>query len=182
MGLMEPGYLNLTTETVNLSNALLTLKINKPWEKETQGRKDQTYRRNQKSQQRKHRKEMHQNPKSLVVKGVLGSFASTFALAGYLAYYLYLSMYGIKLNELYFIMTCIPIAIFTGILFTFFKNRTAKTLLLYTSVYYSLLTIMYVGSWVFMGQPYGYIEFSLIIGLIIGLIYWIYDYLTNTHN
>jgi len=122
---------------------------------------------------------MHQNPKNLVVKAVLGSFASAFALTGHLVYYLYLSMYDIKLNELYFIITCVPIAIFTGILFTFFKSRTVRTIFLYTSVYYSLLTVMYVGSWVLMGQPYGYIKLSLIIGLIIGLIYWLYDYFTG---
>lgn len=60
------------------------------------------------------------------------------------------------------------------------KNRNVKTLLLYTSVYYSLLVIMYVGSWVILGKPYGYIKLSLIIGLFFGLIYWLYDYFANS--
>ena len=60
--------------------------------------------------------------------------------------------------------------IFTGILFTFFKERYAKVLFLFTSVYYSILGLTYIGSWILLGQPYGYIKISLIIGLIIGLI------------
>lgn len=119
-------------------------------------------------------------PKNLNAKGFIGASAAVLTLVGYLIYYLYLSMYEVKLNELYFIMTSLPIAIFTGILFTFFKNRNVKTLLLYTSVYYSLLVIMYVGSWVILGQPYGYIKLSLIIGLFFGLIYWLYDYFANS--
>ena len=119
------------------------------------------------------------NPKNLDAKGIIGASAAVFTLVGYLIYYLYLSVYEVKLNELYFIMTSLPIAIFTGILFTFFNNRNVKTLLLYTSVYYSLLVIMYVGSWVILGQPYGYIKLSLIIGLFFGLIYWLYDYFAN---
>ena len=125
---------------------------------------------------------MRKHPKNLNAKAVLGSFASTFALFGYLVYYAYLSVYDIKLNELYFIMTCVPIAIFTGILFTFFTNKNVKTLLLYTSVYYSLLVVMYVGSWVLIGQPYGYIKQSLIIGLLIGIIYRIYDHFANPND
>jgi len=125
---------------------------------------------------------MVRNPKHLTVKAILGSFASAFALAGYLVYYLYLSLYDVKLNELYFIVSSVPIAIFTGILFTFFKEWYAKILLLYTSVYYSLLTVMYVGSWCILGQPYGYIKIALIIGLVIGLIYGIYARLTSSNR
>lgn len=125
---------------------------------------------------------MLRHPKNLNAKAILGTFASAFALTGYLVYYLYLSAYGIKLNELYFITSCVPIAIFTGILFTFFKERYAKVLFLYTCVYYSLLVLTYVGSWILIGQPYGYIKVSLIIGLVVGLIYWIYDHCSNPHS
>ena len=125
---------------------------------------------------------MENHPKNLNAKAILGTFASSFALFGYLLYYVYFEIIGVKLNELYFIITCVPIAIFTGILFTFFSNKNLKTLLLYTSVYYSLLVVMYVGSWVILGQPYGYIKQALIAGLVVGIIYRLYDYFTNANG
>lgn len=115
------------------------------------------------------------NTSYLKTKGIVAAIASVFVVGCYLFYYYHLRNTGIKLNELYFITSGVGIAVFTGLLFTFFTNIYVKTALLFTSTFYAVLEFIYIIKWVFMGQPYAYFKTALIIGLIIGIIYFIYD-------
>lgn len=117
--------------------------------------------------------------KYVELKGIVGALAAALILVSYLVYYYYYYNDGIKLNELYFISSGIGISVFTGLLFTFFQNICVKTILLFTSVFYAMLEIIYISMWILQGEPYAYIKISLIIGLIIGTIYFIYDKFTN---
>lgn len=57
----------------------------------------------------------------LKIKGIIGATVGALAVASYIVYYI--AFYnGVKLNELYFIPTGGGIAVFTGLLFTFFKK------------------------------------------------------------
>lgn len=113
------------------------------------------------------------------IKGVIGVIAAAIILFSYLVYYFYYYNNGVKLNELYFISSGIGISIFTGLLFTFFENLYIRTILLFTSVFYLMLEMIYIIMWIVLGEPYAYLKTSLIIGLIIGIIYFIYDKLNN---
>jgi len=117
--------------------------------------------------------------KYIEVKGTIGAFAAVMILASYFIYYYFYYCNEIKLNELYFISSGIGTSIFTGLLFTFFKNIYVKTILLFTCVFYLVLEIIYIVVWVIYAQPYAYLKHSLIIGLIAGIIYFIYDTSTN---
>lgn len=115
------------------------------------------------------------NEKYIEVKGVIGAFTAALILISYLVYYYYYYNDGVKLNELYFVSTGLGIFVLTGLLFTFFKNVYIRTILLFTSIFYLMLEIIYIVSWLILGQPYAYLKESLIVGLIIGIIYFIYD-------
>ena len=117
--------------------------------------------------------------KNIEIKGVIGAITAGLIVISYLVYYYYFYKYDIKLNELYFIMGGVGISVFTGLLFTFFQNLCIKTILLFTSVFYGMLVLIYISVWLILGQPYAYIKASLIVGLIIGVIYVIYDKFTN---
>lgn len=117
--------------------------------------------------------------KYIELKGILGASASLMILISYLLYYYFYYNDGIKLNELYFISSGIGISVFTGLLFTFFRNVYVRTALLFTSVFYLMLELTYVIVWIFLGQPYTHIKLSLIIGLIIGITYFGYDKFNN---
>jgi multidrug transporter EmrE-like cation transporter len=111
----------------------------------------------------------------LEAKGIIASMCGIFIVGCYLYYYFHLKATGIKLNEIYFIASGIGIAVFSGLLFTFFKNSIIKTVLLFTSIFYSVLELIYIYKWVVLGQPYAYFKIALVAGLIIGIIYFIYD-------
>jgi len=117
--------------------------------------------------------------KSLKIKGIIGSFAAIISIASYLVYYIcYYN--GIKYDEIYFISTGLSISIFTGLLFTFFDSKIVRTFLLFASTFYIILICSYICHWFYTGFPYAYIKISLFSGLIVGLIYFIYDtFITN---
>jgi len=118
---------------------------------------------------------------TLTIKGWIGGFAAALSVVSYIAYYIFYYE-GIKLDELYFIATGISISIFTGLLFTMFKDRWVRTFLLFCSVFYGMLITIYVFHWIITGMPYAYIKISIILGLIIGVIYFIYDSFTTINN
>lgn len=117
--------------------------------------------------------------KNLNTKGCIAFFAACCVLFGYLYYYYHLKNTGEKLNEFYFIINGSATAVFTGLLFTFFKNSYVKTILLFTSIFYTVLEIIYIYKWVILGHPYAYFKISLIIGLVSGIIYFVYDKFSN---
>jgi hypothetical protein len=117
------------------------------------------------------------NKKNLKIKGFWATCAVMLIIASYVAYnYVYYEK-GYKLNELYFISTGVGIAILSGILMTFFKNKFVRTSLLFCSVFYTFLEVAYVWSWITLNHAYAYIKLSLFVGLLIGLIYVVYDYI-----
>lgn len=113
------------------------------------------------------------------IKGIIGAIAGAFLIISYLFYYYWYYENGIKLNELYFIATGVGISVFTGLLFTFFQNIYVKTILLFTSVFYLMLEVIYIAVWIVQGEAYAYIKLSLVIGLVIGLIYFLYEQFAN---
>lgn len=117
--------------------------------------------------------------KYIELKGIIGAIAAAFIMISYVVYYFTYYETGEKLNELYFISSGIGISVFTGLLFTFFENIYVKTILLFTSVFYAILEMIYIVIWVIQGQPYAYIKLSLFAGLIIGICYFLYDKFTN---
>lgn len=112
-------------------------------------------------------------------KGFIAGVTGVFVALSYISYYYYYYENGVKLNELYFISTGIGISVFTGLLFTFFKNICVKMILMFTCIFYGILELIYISVWIIQGQPYAYIKQSLIIGLVIGIIYFAYDKFTN---
>lgn len=122
-----------------------------------------------------------QTRNNLTIKGWIGGFAAILSISSYLAYYIFYYK-GIKLDELYFIATGISISIFTGLLFSMFMDKWVRTFLLFASVFYGILIKIYVLHWIITGIPYAYIKTSLVLGLIIGIIYFIYDSFTPIHN
>lgn len=119
--------------------------------------------------------------RSLLIKGRIGAAAAALALVSYVIYYAFYYE-GIKLDELYFISTGISISVFTGILFTLSDSKGIKTLLIFTSVFYGILISIYSLHWMITGLPYAYIKISLILGLIVGLIYYFYDTIRYARN
>lgn len=117
--------------------------------------------------------------KYVELKGIIGALAASFIIISYLIYYYYYYYHDTKLNELYFISSGIGISVFTGLLFTFFKNVCIKTILLFTSIFYAMLEVIYIAVWLIQGQPYAHIKIALIVGLIIGILYIAYDKFTN---
>jgi len=124
---------------------------------------------------------IRQTKDNLTVKGWIGGFAALLSVSSYIVYYIFYYE-GIKLDELYFIATGVSISIFTGLLFTFFHNKCAKTFLLFASVFYAIMIVVYVIHWIITGLPYAYIKLSLIAGFFVGLIYLAHDtYPTNAN-
>lgn len=121
----------------------------------------------------------HNTDKYIEIKGFIAGLAGIFIALSYLVYYYFYYEKGIKLNEIYFISTGVGISVFTGLLFTFFQNIIVKTILMFASIFYGILELIYIIVWIIQGEPYAYIKLSLIIGLIIGIIYFTYDKLTN---
>lgn len=117
--------------------------------------------------------------KHIELKGIIGAATAAMILISYLVYYHYYYYHHVKLNELYFISAGVGISIFTGLLFTFFRSICIKTILLFTSVFYAILEAVYIIVWIIQGKPYAYIKTALIVGLIIGVIYFAYDKFTN---
>jgi hypothetical protein len=117
--------------------------------------------------------------KSLETRGIIAAVVSAFMLVSYVFYYYYYYTNEVKLSELYFISTGVGVSVFTGLLFTFFKRTWVKTLLLFTSTFYAILELIYIIMWIILGKPYAYIKWSLIAGLAVGLIYFIYDSIKN---
>ena len=124
-------------------------------------------------------REMKSSIKHIELKGILASIASGVIMISYIVYYYYYYCADIKLNELYFISSGVGISIFTGLLFTFFQNIYIRTILLFTSVFYVVLEAIYIIKWIFFGNPYAYLKIALIFGLIIGIIYFVYDRIKN---
>lgn len=115
-------------------------------------------------------------------KGWIACLAVVIVMVSYLIYNYFYYEYKIKLNELNFISTGIAISIFSGLLFTFFRNKIVRTLLLYCSTFYATLIICYVYSWIFNNHAYAYIKLSMFLGVLIGIIYMVYDIITNRTN
>lgn len=118
--------------------------------------------------------------KRLEIKGLLGLIAAVLAIAAYIIYYLYLEVYGIKLNKIFFVSTGISISTFSGLLFTFFRNKVAKAFTLFCSIFYFILVLSYVSFGLIMNQYFAHIKLSLITGLIAGIIFLVYDTFANS--
>jgi len=121
---------------------------------------------------------IRQTRDKLAVKGYIGGFAALLSIASYIIYYVFYYE-GIKLDELYFISTGMSISIFSGLLFSMFRDKWVRTFLLFASVFYGILIFSYSVHWILTGLPYAYIKISLICGLITGLIYFTYDISSN---
>lgn len=119
--------------------------------------------------------------KNLALKGWIGGFGAVMAIASYIAYY-FCYYEGINYDAFYFIATGLSISIFTGLLFTFFENKVVRTFLLFASVFYGILVLSYSAHWAFTELPYAYIKISLMSGLIVGIIYFIYDLFSSSSN
>lgn len=113
--------------------------------------------------------------KQLEIKGLLGVIAAALAILSYIVYFLWFEKYGVKLNKLFFISTGVSIFIFSGLLFTFFRNKLAKTLTLFCSIFYFILVLSYTLMGIMMDQYFAHVKLSLIIGLTAGLIYYLND-------
>ena len=113
--------------------------------------------------------------KQLELKGLLGVIAAALAILSYIVYFLWFEKYGVKLNRLFFISTGTSIFLFSGLLFTFFRNKLAKVLTLFCSIFYFTLVLSYVTMGIMMNQYFAHIKLSLFIGLAAGLIYFIHD-------
>lgn len=113
--------------------------------------------------------------KKLEIKGLIGAAAAALAILSYIVYYYFFYEVGIKLNELLFICTGLSISLFSGLLFTFFRNKIAKALTLFCSVFYLFLVGIYTVYGLLFGTYYANIKLSLIIGLAAGISYLIYD-------
>lgn len=124
---------------------------------------------------------INQTKDTLAIKGFVGGFAAILSIVSYLAYYIFYYK-GIKLDELYFIATGVSISIFTGLLFTMFRDKWVRTFLIFASVFYGILITIYILHWIITGIPYAYIKISLVLGLIIGVIYFIYDSFATINN
>jgi hypothetical protein len=122
---------------------------------------------------------LNASTKSLELKGIIAGIVSALMLVSYILYYYNFYYNDIHLDKLYFIITGIGISVFTGLLFTFFKRTCIKALLLFTSAFYAILELIYIIMWIILGKPYAYIKWSLIAGLAVGLIYFIYDSIKN---
>lgn len=114
------------------------------------------------------------------IKGNLAAIAGLISVVGYIAYFLSYYYANYRLDEIYFVNNCFTSAIFTYLCFSFFNHKFVKVILLFTSIFYSMLLFTYIGNWLILGTPYAWIKFSLIIGLIIGLIYYLYDTANST--
>lgn len=119
--------------------------------------------------------------KNLEIKGWIGGFAAILSIFSYIAYY-FCFYEGINYDAFYFISTGLSISVFTGLLFTFFENKLVRTFLLFASTFYGILIISYSAHWIFTGLPYAYIKISLICGLTVGIIYFIYDLSSTNSN
>lgn len=139
--------------------------------------------KNQKGQHLHQKKEMMKTTNKevdpLKVKGIIAAFAAVLILVSYIVYSIRYYEDGVKLNEMYFISQGIGISVFTGLQFTLYRNIYVRTILLFTSVYYAILEAIYIIVWIYFGQPYSYIKHSLLIGLVIGIIYFLYDKFNN---
>jgi len=123
------------------------------------------------------------NPDSyLKAKGYIGAITGIFIVTLYLYYYYHLKTTGVKLNDIYFIASGVGIAVFSGLLFTFFQNICVKTILLFTSIFYAVLELIFIYKWVVCGQPYAYFKVALIAGLIFGIMYFLYDKFSNVRR
>ena len=120
--------------------------------------------------------------RKLTIKGLLASITATFVMLSYCTYYVYLETYGVKLNALFFVSTNIAVSVFSGLLFTFFKNRFVRVTTLFCSVFYFTLVLIYVYFYLLIGVHYAYIKTALIIGLTAGVIYYIYDTFGSTKH
>ncbi len=118
--------------------------------------------------------------KELKLKGVFASIAGIISVSVYILYFFSYYYGGYRLDEAYFANNCFTTAIFTYLCHGFFSQKFVRVVLLFTSVFYSMLLLTYVGNWLLLGTPYAWIKFSLIAGLLIGLIYYIYDSATNS--
>lgn len=109
--------------------------------------------------------------KSLNVKGAIAAIACVVLIVSYAAFSYYYYEKGIKLNELYFIGSSMSIFVFTYLLSTFFKHTAVRLLLIYVSLFYVILIVSYIWSWITYNHAYIYIKFSLFSGFAIGILY-----------
>jgi Na+/melibiose symporter-like transporter len=118
--------------------------------------------------------------RKLNLKALIASVAGLTVITAYILYYFIYSVYNYRLDQVYFMATCFGVSVFTALLFTFFTQRFARTIMLFVSNFYAILLITYVANWLAFGTAYGHIKLSLIIGFIAGLIYYAYDSIVNS--
>ena len=116
---------------------------------------------------------------SLKIKGLIASLSSIQLVAVYLAYNIVFYSNGIKLSEIYYLSTWLTISVLSGIMFTFFKHIFHRATMVFCSVCCSLLIVNYLLSWIILGHPYAHIKLAIGIGLLIGIIYGIRDYINR---
>lgn len=125
--------------------------------------------------------------KELKWKGYLAAFAVILVVISYAAYNFVYYEKGVKLNELYFISTGAAIMILSSILMSFFRNKIIKAILLFCGIFYAVLLIMYVYSFLFLNHAYAYVKWALFVGFLIGIIYVCHDcifikFITKHHH
>lgn len=109
------------------------------------------------------------------LKKALAIFAGAISLITYVVYEYYYICKGVYLHEQFFISTTFSISTFSFLTFTYLKGRNVKSFLLIVSGFYFLLNLTYLSNWVLFGNAHISVTISLIVGLIIALIYFLYD-------
>lgn len=78
-------------------------------------------------------------------------------------------------SEIYFLATSITIGGAFFVLRNYVEGHNRKAIMLFTSTFYAILSIIYVWRWVVLGEPStNYIK-ALIYGSPVAVLKWIYD-------
>lgn len=78
-------------------------------------------------------------------------------------------------NEIFITTVSIALSGAFGLLYKITEGHNRKALILLTSVFYGTLALIYVGRWIFCGEPTTNYVKALFIGMVIAAISWIYD-------
>jgi len=110
---------------------------------------------------------------------LIAGIAAGISIVTYIAYYISWYEYHYRLDEVYSLGTWIAIGLFSLGSFMLLRHRLVRFITLSAFIFHTVLALTYIVSWLIFGQAYGYIKLSLIIGLFIATINYIYDTVTR---